>query len=64
MKDLVFSSNRALLEEVELVKKNIREEIYKKSRNLIDSPSAVRNSFGITNVDEDELRRIGLNQKS
>ena len=63
MKDSVFSSNRALLEEVELVKKSIREEIHKKSRNLIDSPSAVNNSFDITDKSDDEYREFSFHRK-
>lgn len=39
MKDVSFSSNGKLFEEVEQLKKIIRDEIYNKSRNLSCSPS-------------------------
>jgi hypothetical protein len=39
MKDLSFSSNGKLFEEVERLKQVIRDEIYNKSRNLSQSPS-------------------------
>lgn len=39
MKDLSFSSNGKLFEEVERLKQVIRDEIHNKSRNLSQSPS-------------------------
>lgn len=39
MKDISFSSNGKIFEEVERLKQVIRDEIYNKSRNLSQSPS-------------------------